>query len=175
MFAHVSAPRHFAGTLYQSTRSRPFRATTILGLLVRGMAAGDRDALADLHAALAIDMLAAVVAIGVAQPDADGLVASAFVEIWQTAWQHTDAHAADWVAKIVHRRCFDHQHGTPEAASGRSAPEQSLSGRSAVAAAAPRDPSAAMILAGLLGKPGGTAAAGGATLRLRRSPLDRHR
>jgi len=114
---HVSLPRHFSGTLYRSTRSIPFRGETILGLLVRGMAAGDRGALADLHAALAADMLAAVVATGVTRPEAQELVASAFVEIWNDARRHTDGHVTHWLATIVYRRCFDQHHRPPESVS----------------------------------------------------------
>jgi hypothetical protein len=151
MSAQGSIPRHFTGTLYRSTQSRPFGATTILGLLVRGMADGDRDALARLHSALARDMLAAVIGAGVDRPVAEEMVASAFVEIWQCATQHTGGGAADWIATIVYRRCFDLQHGTPVPAA-----EESLPG----AIAAARGRSDGMILAGLLNRSDGTGPTG---------------
>jgi len=107
------------GTTYRSSRSVPTDQSTVLTALLRGVANRDRDAFAQLYATLAPALWREVVDSGFSTADADAVLATTFVEVWQLASMQidNDAQVVDWIRRSVGRRCAERRYRMREPAS----------------------------------------------------------
>jgi hypothetical protein len=104
-------PPHAArtGTIYRSTRSMPVESDSVLTVLLRGVADRDCEAFAKLYATLAPSLWSDVVAGGFSPADADAVLASTFLDLWQLARFEVDddAQFVAWIRGSVGRRCAE--------------------------------------------------------------------
>src|ERR1051326_7057468 len=112
-----------AGTIYRSGRSTPVDSTSLLTVLLRGIADRDCDSFATLYATLAPALWSDVVDGGFSPADADAVLATTFLAVWQLARFDVDddTQFVEWLRRAPARRPA-HPPGAGAAAAGASAP-----------------------------------------------------
>jgi DNA-directed RNA polymerase specialized sigma24 family protein len=96
----------------------PTDQSTILTALLRGVADRDRDAFAAFYATLAPALWREVIDGGLSAMDADAVIATTFIEVWQMASVHigNDMQIVDWIRRSVGRRCAERRYRMRECA-----------------------------------------------------------
>src|ERR1051326_4116846 len=98
-----------AGTIYRSGRSTPVDSTSLLTVLLRGIADRDCDSFATLYATLAPALWSDVVDGGFSPADADAVLATTFLAVWQLARFDVDddTQFVEWLRRSIGRRCAE--------------------------------------------------------------------